>query len=99
MKKKILSDLKKNLDLYLVKKINLNLLKKNISQLKKEFLNKDNFHVVIKNFEKNKKKMEKNLILFSKLFGIPLSQNKNFEKFVKIKLNVKLLKKKQKTNL
>ena len=96
MKKNILSDLKKNLDLYLVKKINLNLLKKNISQLKKEFLNKDNFHVVIKNFEKNPKKMEKKLILFSKLFGIPLSQNKNFEKFVKIKPNVKLLKKKQK---
>ena len=37
MKKNILSDLKKNLDLYLVKKINLNLLKKNISQLKRVF--------------------------------------------------------------
>lgn len=96
MKKSILLELKKNLDLYFIKKINQNLLKKNINQLKKEFLNKDNFHIVIKDFEKNPKKMEKKLILFSKLFGLPLNQNKNFEKFVKIKPNVKLLKKKQK---
>ena len=96
MKKSILLDLKKNLDLYFVKKINQNLLKKNINQLKKEFLNKDNFHIVIKDFEKNPKKMEKKIILFSKLFGLPLNQNKNFEKFVKIKPNGKLLKKKTK---
>ena len=96
MKKDILLNLKKNLDLYLVNKNNLNLLKKDITQLKKEFLNKDNFHIVIKNFENNPKKIEKKIIFFSKLFGQPINQNKKFEKFVKIKPNVKLLKKKQK---
>jgi hypothetical protein len=96
MKKNLLLDFKKNLNLYSEKKINLNLLRKNITQLKKEFLNKDNFHIVIKNFENNPKKIEKKLILFSKLFGEPLDQNKNLEKFVKIKPNIKLLKKKQK---
>jgi hypothetical protein len=64
MKKNLLLDFKKNLNLYSEKKINLNLLRKNITQLKKEFLNKDNFHIVIKNFENNPKKIEKKLILF-----------------------------------
>ena len=53
---------------------------------------------MIKNFETDPKKIEKKIIIFSKLYGTPLIQNKNEEKFVKIKPNVNLIKQKQKQN-
>jgi len=93
--KKILADFNKNLDIYLNQNKNLSLLKKDIFKLKKNILDKKNFHIVIKNFESNPKKIENKIIKFSKLFGTPLAQNKLGNKFVKIKPNVRLIKKRK----
>lgn len=98
MEKKLISDLKKNLDAYLIKKKNLSLLKENILNLKKNYINKDSYHIVIKNFEINPKKISDKIIKFSKLFGIPLVQNKLGQKFVTITPNVKLIKKRKTEN-
>ena len=76
----------------------INLKKKNIYQIKKDFLDTNDFHLVVRNFNYNSTEMEKKLIIFSKLFGKPLSQNKNGEKYVKIKPNIRLLKQRQKNN-
>ena len=68
--------------------------KKNIQYLKKEYLDNNKYHLIIRNFEKNKKKINSKIIKFSKLLGKPLPQNKIGKKFVVIKPNVKLIKKK-----
>ena len=70
--------------------------KKNITELKKKYLDKNNYHLIIRNFEKNNKKINSKIIKFSKLLGKPLSQNKLGKKYVIIKPNVKLIKKKSK---
>ena len=98
MKSNILLNLNYNLNQYLSNHKNLKLLKKNIHQVKKEFLDKNDFHVVIRKFESNTKEMEKKLIIFSKLFGKPLNQNKHNDKFVKIKPNVNLIKQRKKNH-
>lgn len=93
----IIKNLLENFDKHLInKKKNLSALKKDINFIKKKILNRDDFHLVIKNFEKNPKKMEDKLIKFSKLFGKPLAQNKKNEKYVKIIPNVKLINKRTK---
>jgi len=92
MKNKTIVDLKKNLNLYFKNKKNKIFLKKNIVELKENYLDKNKFHIIIRNFEKNKRKINSKIIKFSKLFGKPLSQNKLGEKFVTIKPNVKLIK-------
>jgi alpha-ketoglutarate-dependent taurine dioxygenase len=95
MKKKLILDLKKNLNIYLKKKKNLLLLKKNISDLKKKHIDKDDYHIIIKDFESNSNKVGYKIIKFSKLFGKPLVQNKLGQKFVTIKPNIKLIKKRE----
>lgn len=99
MKNNILLDLNHNLNQYVLNSKNLKLLKENINQLKKEFLNKKDYHVIIRNFEPNTKKIEKKIKIFSKLLGTPLGQNKHNDKFVKIKPNVKLIKQRKKNQL
>ena len=95
MKKNLILDLKKNLNIYLKKKKNLLLLKKNISDLKKNLIDKNDYHIIIKNFEKNSSKISTKLIQFTKIFGKPLVQNKLGQKFVTIKPNIKLIKKRK----
>ena len=80
MKNNILLDLNHNLNQYVLNSKNLKLLKENINQLKKEFLNKNDYHIIIRNFEPNTKKIEKKIKIFSKLLGTPLGQNKHNDK-------------------
>jgi|TARA_Y200000002_G_scaffold369590_1_gene363915 alpha-ketoglutarate-dependent taurine dioxygenase len=75
------------------KNIFLNYTKKNILKLKKKYLDDGDYHLIIRNFEENKKKINLNIKKFSKLFGEPLPQNKNGKKFAVIKPNVSLIKK------
>ena len=56
MKNKTIVDLKKNLNLYFKNKKNKIFLKKNIVELKENYLDKNKFHIIIRNFEKNKRK-------------------------------------------
>ena len=96
MKKKLILDLKNNLNTYLNKNENLTLLRKNIIDLKKNYLDKDNHHIIIRNFEKNSSKISSKIVQFTNLFGTPLIQNKLGQKFVTIKPNIKLIKKRKK---
>ena len=95
MKKKLILDLNKNLTIYLHKNKNLTLLKKNILNLKKDYIDKGNHHIIIRNFEKNSNKISNKIVQFAKLFGKPLAQNKLGQKFVTIKPNIKLIKKRK----
>jgi alpha-ketoglutarate-dependent taurine dioxygenase len=94
MNKKLVFDLKKNLNIYLNKNKNLSNLKKNILDLKK-CINKDKHHIIIRNFEKKPNKINYKIEEFAKLFGKPLAQNKLGQKFVIIKPNISLIKKRQ----
>ena len=51
MNKKLVFNLKKNLNIYLNKNENLSDLKKDILELKK-YIDKDKHHIIIRNFEK-----------------------------------------------
>ena len=68
--------------------------KKNIKYIKKKYLDNNKNHIIIRNFEKNKKKIKSKIIKLSKLMGKPLPQNKIGKKYVVIKPNIKLIKKK-----
>jgi alpha-ketoglutarate-dependent taurine dioxygenase len=70
--------------------------KKNIENIKKKYLDNNRYHLIIRNFEKNKKKINSKIIKLSKLMGKPLPQNKIGKKYVVIKPNVKLIEKKYK---
>ena len=96
MKKNLILDLKNNLNIYLDKNENLTLLRKNIIDLKKNYIDKGNYHIIIRNFEKNSIKISSKIVQFTNLFGTPLIQNKLGQKFVTIKPNIKLIKKRKK---
>ena len=91
MQKKLELDFVKNLNIFLDDKKNLAILKKNFKEIKKKYIDNGNHHIIIKNFEKNPKRISGKIIKFSKLFGKPLKQNKLGQKFVVIKPNVKLI--------
>ena len=59
---------------------NLNLLKSEIKFLKKKFLDKKNYHVIIKNFEKNPKILKTKVKKIANLLGKTLPQNKSGKK-------------------
>ena len=96
MKKDILKQLKNNFIIYTENNKKTLNLKNSIKNIKKLYLNKKNFFIIIKKFEKDPNKIISKTIKFSKLFGKPLSQNKHGQKFVLVKPNTKLLKKKLK---
>ena len=67
--------------------------------MKKNYIDKDNHHIIIRNFEKNSNKISSKLVQFTNLFGTPLIQNKLGQKFVTIQPNIKLIKKKKKLKI
>ena len=72
---------------------NLNLLKSEIKFLKKKFLDKKNYHVIIKNFEKNPKILKTKVKKIANLLGKTLPQNKSGKKIIEVKPNIGLLNK------
>ena len=71
----------------------LNLLKSEIKSLKRNFLDKKNYHIIIKNFEKNPKILKIKVKKIADLLGKTLPQNKAGKKIVEVKPNVRLLNK------
>ena len=69
-----------------------NFLKSDIKTLKRS-LDKKNYHIIIKNFEKNPKNLKIKIKKFANLLGKTLQQNKAGKKIVEVKPNVKLLNK------
>ena len=78
-----------NTNIYFNKKLNNNLAK----QLKKNFLNKKDFHIILKNFDKNPKKLKKKIKILANLLGKILPQNKSGQKFLEVKPKANLIKK------
>ena len=71
----------------------LNLFKINIKLLKENFLDKKNYFIIIKNFEKNPKILKIKIKKIANLLGKILSQNKAGTKIVEVKPNIELLNK------
>ena len=71
----------------------LNLFKINIKLLKENFLDKKNYFIIIKNFEKNPKILKIKIKKIANLLGNILSQNKAGTKIVEVKPNIELLNK------
>ena len=71
----------------------LNLFKINIKRLKENFLDKKNYFIIIKNFEKNPKILKIKIKKIANLLGKNLSQNKAGTKIIEVKPNIKLLNK------
>ena len=63
--------------------------------IKENFLDKGQYHLVIKNFSNSPKTMKKKVILFSKVFGKLLKQDKYGKRIAEITPNVKKIKKKE----
>ena len=79
---------------YLNKKIN-EISYLDIKFIKENFLDKDKYHLIIKNFSKSPSQMKKNIINFSKVFGKLLKQDKYGKLIAEITPNVKKIKKKE----
>jgi len=71
----------------------LNLFKINIKLLKENFLDKKNYFIIIKNFEKNPKILKIKIKKIADLLGKILPQNKAGTKMVEVKPNIELLNK------
>ena len=63
--------------------------KKDIEIIKKKYLDTNNYHLILKDFGKNKFKILNNIKLFSKIFGKTLSQDMSGKKIVTITPNLK----------
>ena len=72
---------------------NLNLLKSDIKYLKRNFLDKKSYYVIIKNFEKDPKILKTKVKKIANLLGKILPQNKSGKKLMEVKPNVDLLNK------
>lgn len=81
---------------YLNKKIN-EISDLDIKFIKENFLDKDKYHLIIKNFSKSPAQMKKNIINFSKIFGKLLKQDKYGKLIAEITPSVKKIKKKEST--
>ena len=86
-----------------MKNDNITKLKKNmnnglINNLKKNHLNKNDYHVIFKNFERNPRILKKKFKKLAKLLGKTLPQDKSGKKFLEVTPNVSLLKKLTKQN-
>jgi alpha-ketoglutarate-dependent taurine dioxygenase len=82
---------------YLNKKIN-EISDLDIKFIKENYLDKDKYHLIIKNFSKSPAQMKKNIVNFSKIFGKLLKQDKYGKLIAEITPSVKKIKKK-KSNL
>ncbi len=74
-----------------IKKIN----NSDVKFIKKNYLDKNQYHLIIKNFGKTPKKIKSNIINFSKAFGKILKQDKYGKQFAEITPNIKKIKKKK----
>ena len=72
---------------------NLNLLKSEIKSLKKNFLDKKDYYVIIKNFEQNPKILKTKVKKIANVLGKVLPQNKSGKKIIDVKPNIRLLNK------
>lgn len=66
-----------------------------IKFIKDNFLDKDKYHLIIKNFGKTPKRIKRNIIDFSKKFGKVLKQDKFGKQFAEITPDIKKIKKKK----
>lgn len=80
---------------YLNKKIN-EINNSDIKIIKENYLDKDKYHLIIKNFGKTPKKIKRNIIDFSKKFGKIIKQDKFGKYFAEITPDIKKIKKKKK---
>jgi|TARA_Y100000294_G_scaffold105691_1_gene98206 alpha-ketoglutarate-dependent taurine dioxygenase len=71
----------------------IDLFKINIKLLKENFLDKKNYFIIIKNFEKNPKILKIKIKKIANLLGKTLPQNKAGTKIVEVKPNIELLNK------
>lgn len=78
---------------YLNKKIK-DINKSDIKFIKENFLDKDKYYLIIKNFSRSPNQMKKNIISFSKIFGKLVKQDKYGKSIVEITPNIKKIKKK-----
>ena len=79
---------------YFNKKI-IDIKKSEIKFIKENFLDKSQYHLVIKNLGKSTTEIKKNVIHFTKIFGKLVKQDKHGKLIVKIKPNVKKIKEKK----
>ena len=81
--------------MHYIKKNNKNyrLSKTYIEYLKKNFLDQNNYYIILKNFEKNNKALKKKVKIIANHLGETLAQNKLGKKLVEVKPRVNLLKK------
>ena len=78
---------------YLNKKIK-DIKHSDIEFIRKNYLDKGQYHLIIRDFGKTPKKIKSNIINFSKAFGKILKQDKYGKQFAEITPNVKKIKKK-----
>ena len=95
MRKKLIIKIIKTFDKYFVSinKKDLDLLKFYVKIVKKDFLNKNDYFVIFRNFEKNSNILKSKVKLFSELFGKTLPQNKSGKRLMEVTPKVNLLKK------
>lgn len=79
---------------YLNKKIN-EINNSDVKIIKENYLDKDKYHLIIKNFGKTPKKIKRNIIDFSKKFGKIIKQDKFGKYFAEITPDIKKIKKKK----
>lgn len=92
MKKKLLEPVKSKIkNLFLLNKKIKMLNKVDVDFIKKNYLNKDEFYIIIKNFGKTSRLIDTNTKYFIKVFGKILKQDKSGIKIKEIKPNLKKL--------
>lgn len=89
------SNLKSKKNFYILNKKISEIKKTDVKFIKENFLDKGQYHLVIKNFSNSPKNMKNNVINFSKVFGKLLKQDKYGKLITEITPNVKKIKKKE----
>lgn len=74
-------------------------IEKKIKNIKKNFLNNNNYFIILKNLGENSEDIKKKTIKFAKLFGDTIEQNLKGEKIISVKPNITKLRKFKKTNV
>jgi len=80
--------MKNNIAIQLKKNLNNDL----INNLKKNYLDRNNYYIIFKNFENNPKILKKKIKKLAALLGKTLSQNKSGKKYIEVKPNASLIK-------
>ncbi len=92
------SVLPKNKNFFYLNKDIKKITNSDVKFIKKNYLDKDKYHLVIRDFGKTPKKIKSNVINFSKKFGKVLKQDKFGKEFAEITPDIKKIKKKKSKN-